>query len=1117
MTSRLPHPPPIQLQTSNSLSNLLPSSPRGGGASSSGSSNNGSSQSPSGYNTISSSSSSPYNVNVINTSPRGGGNNNSSINNNNSTKPVLAASNTSTSSTTSNMSLNTSINNATTNSAEEKLDKLKDITTKTIDQIILKISEMKREKNFLQSFKDIMKISENLVEIERILEPINQTPFGSSNGNGVGNTSNSGSASIASSPSSSSTSLATTNNINNNNNNNNSNEPNGSGGADTAAELIKLVHSKSNLTKRGSRERSTNSIDSLHGILQQSLDHIKGKVLVMKKQLVFETSVQVAIKYGEIIRNIRNQLNSFRTLSLPENVVLCDGEKIYLKSECRYHIYDSSSSSTTSSSSSSSSGNNSRENSLGHSPQSTTTSTSTSTMKKSTNGVSGNNNSKDGANDLNEQQQQEEYINGTIYITNYQAIFIGLFQNQCFRKSFSMHSIAKMSKSGKKKGVGESSYRLNFLLKDARSLSFSFDKRATTLKDVRGCIENVLEPSLGATRVAQLWPQVCAAVRTGQRQGGRRARTHLYPVPRSCLPDTRAVPLQERIQTHSYGKTISLWLEIDQNLADHINPLYAIAVANGNDFGLSASTASAASSSANNNNDKEVLIPDCSLKRFRIWRQVYANQISDLDYYEPDEKLIRCAFERQIDDRASAIKLQRPLVPYRSHTASISMRRPSNISQQNLPIFSSQQNGSLNKKPLEDLDNNLIIDNVKDDKKKIPLPSTPSLSSLINKDKETSPTKQQQQQQQSPDISQPQSQSSSSSSATNSPSKSSPSKPIVNRLNKEMGKKKTNKLVVTMDQQEEDQNTTTTATSSTTKVDQVNNDNNGGGDSDGNDDDKVESKGKMIQRHKAEQKELQKKIQQLNREGGKKDKKAKDELAKKITTLEEELNNKQAQELKAYEKKEKESEIDLNQLILNQQTKGPSKAYLKKAKRQADEEERMRQLEEEKKKYVSKSITEFEDFAKKLRPLSKSIKHIKSDGDCLYNSLSNQLLINGKITEFDSYTYSRKLRQMAADYITANAEEFKPFIMGEEDFSDSEDPVTEYCQLSVLKTGEWGGHIELRALSSALKARIVIYHAYAPDVIIGEEFSEDSSFYLSYHMHAFTLGAHYNSVIPSTI
>ncbi|GAM27843.1 hypothetical protein SAMD00019534_110190, partial [Acytostelium subglobosum LB1] len=302
---------------------------------------------------------------------------------------------------------------------EEKLEKLKDITVKTIDNIILKIAEMKREKQFLQSFQDVMRISESLVEIEKMLDSV---------------------------------------------------------------DLDSSSTSSSSSSNQSTVQRSVSSVDSLHAVLQLCLDNIKIKMLSLKVHIPLETSIQAAIKNGEIIRNIRNQLNAIRTITLPDSVSLIDGEKLLLKVEARYHFYDNvhdqqkEQQQQQSSSSSSSHHHHQTTHTLPPSPSKEKDLSSSATSSISTN--------------------EEEYVTGTCYITNFQLIFNGLHQGAHFRKSFSIHSVGKIVKTGKKKSAGEFTYRLNFLCKDCHTFSFSFDRNNNNLKNVRHCVNNILSEPL---------------------------------------------------------------------------------------------------------------------------------------------------------------------------------------------------------------------------------------------------------------------------------------------------------------------------------------------------------------------------------------------------------------------------------------------------------------------------------------------------------------------------------------------------------------------------------------------------------------------------------------------
>ncbi|EAL67836.1 OTU domain containin protein [Dictyostelium discoideum AX4] len=337
-----------------------------------------------------------------------------------------------------------------------------------------------------------------------------------------------------------------------------------------------------------------------------------------------------------------------------------------------------------------------------------------------------------------------------------------------------------------------------------------------------------------------------------------------------------------------------------------------------------------------------------------------------------------------------------------------------------------------------------------------------------------------------------------------------------------MGKKKTNKLVVNLSDDEENEIKNEENIKKDDEKSEENNDNNDNNsdnsddddDDDGDNTEKVETKGKMVQRHKMEIKKLQQQIDKLNHAIPKKDKKAKSDLLEKTKKMEDDLKKKHQQELEQCEKLNKTTqsieELNLEQQQLQQ--KQPSKAYLKKAQKLKQEEERMKQLEEDRKNHVSKGVIEMNDFLAKLKPLNKTVKFIPPDGDCLYQAITNQLLINKDINEEESKSYAKKLRTIASDYIKNNRDEFLPFIISEDEYSTAEDPIQEYCQEQVLTIGKWGGHIELKALSQSLKKVITIFNAYSNDIIIGEEFT--NPIYLTYHRHAFTLGEHYNSAIP---
>lgn len=73
----------------------------------------------------------------------------------------------------------------------------------------------------------------------------------------------------------------------------------------------------------------------------------------------------------------------------------------------------------------------------------------------------------------------------------------------------------------------------------------------------------------------------------------------------------------------------------------------------------------------------------------------------------------------------------------------------------------------------------------------------------------------------------------------------------------------------------------------------------------------------------------------------------------------------------------------------------------------------------------------------------------------------------------------------------------------------------EYCD-RVIHTSDWGGQLELRALACALETPIQVFSAESDVIAMGEEFLDNSEpLQLTYHLHYYTLGEHFNSVTPA--
>lgn len=121
-----------------------------------------------------------------------------------------------------------------------------------------------------------------------------------------------------------------------------------------------------------------------------------------------------------------------------------------------------------------------------------------------------------------------------------------------------------------------------------------------------------------------------------------------------------------------------------------------------------------------------------------------------------------------------------------------------------------------------------------------------------------------------------------------------------------------------------------------------------------------------------------------------------------------------------------------------------------------------------------------------------------ADGHCLYRAVAAHI---GK-------DYS-DVRTLCASALQKHEEDFSAFA----EYNDTVPDFSAYVE-QVRSSAEWGGHLELRALSSALKKQVHVYSAQSQTaLVIGEEESDNDPIRLSYHLHYYALGEHYNQVV----
>ena len=132
-----------------------------------------------------------------------------------------------------------------------------------------------------------------------------------------------------------------------------------------------------------------------------------------------------------------------------------------------------------------------------------------------------------------------------------------------------------------------------------------------------------------------------------------------------------------------------------------------------------------------------------------------------------------------------------------------------------------------------------------------------------------------------------------------------------------------------------------------------------------------------------------------------------------------------------------------------------------------------------------------EKFKKQLETLGYFIREVGGDGNCLFRSVSEQ--VEGNEHNFQEY------REKCVNYIKENKDDFAPFI-------EDDEPFDKYVE-RMSQNGEWGGNLEIYALSKILEANFYIYILDQPMYIVKNFEKPKKNILLTYHE-----GKHYNSL-----
>jgi OTU domain-containing protein 6 len=144
---------------------------------------------------------------------------------------------------------------------------------------------------------------------------------------------------------------------------------------------------------------------------------------------------------------------------------------------------------------------------------------------------------------------------------------------------------------------------------------------------------------------------------------------------------------------------------------------------------------------------------------------------------------------------------------------------------------------------------------------------------------------------------------------------------------------------------------------------------------------------------------------------------------------------------------------------------------------------------------------ELKSMAEHREKLQLDETAIRPDGHCLYSAIAASLPTE-RVKDSGPYSLGyQNVRHVAAGFIAAHPDDFAAFL---------EEDVEAYVR-KVRETSEWGGAVELQALSRAYGVRINVLQGDGRVESIGEG-GKGEEVCLAYYRHSFGLGEHYNAL-----
>lgn len=270
---------------------------------------------------------------------------------------------------------------------------------------------------------------------------------------------------------------------------------------------------------------------------------------------------------------------------------------------------------------------------------------------------------------------------------------------------------------------------------------------------------------------------------------------------------------------------------------------------------------------------------------------------------------------------------------------------------------------------------------------------------------------------------------------------------------------------------------------------------------------------------RGEIKQMRADIQALKKTVTKGDKKAKKEVQGQIDEMEAQITSKQASISSDVNPNSKtDDNVVVTEQLYVEKTKG--KRQERKEKKSTSQAAKAKALQDAKPKGPDYSAMEQRKLSELLGRAGLEIFDIEPDGHCMFQAVAHQL---GLVDPTKSYTYG-DIRGIAADYIKDNGAFYENFIDDEEDRDGNGAAVADsgigaYSE-RIRSSTFWGGHLELDALSKALHFPIHVYQADSEEPLKfgsdDETIGKRPALNLCFQRYAYSLGEHYDSLVPFT-